>query len=36
MIIDDLDVFRRAVAPDEADSPLIIDPDAMLALPVTA
>jgi hypothetical protein len=36
MIIDDLDVFRRAFAPDEAESLLIVDPDAMLTLPVTA
>jgi hypothetical protein len=32
MIIDDLDAFRRAFAPDEADSPLIVDPDTMLTL----
>src|ERR1019366_9045079 len=32
MIIDDLDAFRRAVAPDEANSPLVVDPDTMLAL----
>src|ERR1019366_808067 len=36
MIIDDLDAFRRAVAPDEADSLLIVDPDTMLTLPGTA
>ena len=36
MIIDDLDAFRRAFAPDEAESPLIVDPDAMLTLPVAA
>jgi hypothetical protein len=41
MIIDDLDAFRRALAPDEADSPLgslmwIVNPDTMLTLPVTA
>jgi hypothetical protein len=35
MIVDDLDAFRRAIAPDEADSPLIVDPDTMLTLPVT-
>src|ERR1035437_8813715 len=35
MIIDDLDAFRRAVAPTEANSPLVVDPDTMLALPVT-
>jgi hypothetical protein len=36
MIIDNLDAFRRAFAPDEADSPLIVDPDTMLTLSVTA
>ena len=36
MIIDDLDAFRRAFAPGEADSPLIVDPDTVLTLPVTA
>jgi hypothetical protein len=36
MIIDDLDPFRRAFAPDEADPPLIVDPDTMLTLPVAA
>jgi hypothetical protein len=36
MIIDDLDAFRRALAPDEADSPLIVDPDTVLTLSVTA
>jgi len=36
MIIDDLDAFRRAFAPDEAESPLIVDPDAILTLPVAA
>src|SRR5665811_1207236 len=35
MIIDDLDAVRRAVAPTEANSPLVVDPDTMLALPVT-
>src|ERR1019366_1238299 len=35
-IIDDLDAFRRALAPDEADSPLIVDPDTILTLSVTA
>ena len=35
MIIDDLDAFRRAVAPDEANSPLVVDPDTGLTLPVT-
>jgi hypothetical protein len=36
MVIDDLDDFRRAFAPDEAESPLIADPDAVLTLPVAA
>src|ERR1035438_7802745 len=36
MIIDDLDPFRRARAPDEADPPLTVDPDTMLTLPVAA
>src|ERR1039457_4689221 len=36
MIIDDLDAFRGAFAPDEADSPLIIDPYTMLALSIAA
>ena len=36
MIIDDLDPFRRACAPEEADPPLIVDPDTMLTLPVAA
>jgi hypothetical protein len=36
MIIDDLDPLRRAFAPNEADSPLIVDPDTMLTLPATA
>src|ERR1019366_5514240 len=36
MIIDDLDAFRRAVAPDEANSPFVVDPDTMLTLGVTA
>jgi transposase len=35
MIVDDLDVFRHAFAPYEADPPLIVDPDTMLTLPVT-
>ena len=36
MIIDDLDPFRRAFPPDEADPPLIVDPDTILPLPVAA
>src|ERR1019366_6913628 len=36
MIIDDLDAFRRSVPPHEANSPLVVAPDTMLALGVTA
>ena len=36
MIIDDLDAFGSAFAPEEADTPLIVDPDTMLPLPVTS
>jgi hypothetical protein len=36
MIIDDLDVFRRSFPPEETDSPLIVDSDAVLPLPVAA
>ena len=36
MIIDDLDALRRAFAPDEAESPLIVDPDAVLTGSVSA
>src|ERR1035441_265210 len=35
VIIDDLNALRRAVAPEEAESPLIVDPDTILTLPVT-
>jgi hypothetical protein len=31
MVIDDFDLMRMAVPPDETNAPLIIDPDAMLA-----
>jgi hypothetical protein len=34
MIIDDLDLMRVAVAPDEADAPLIVDADRPFAFPV--
>ncbi len=34
MVIDDFNVLCSAVGPDKADSPLIIDSDAVLALPV--
>jgi hypothetical protein len=36
MIVDDLDLIRRAFAPSKANSPLVVDPDAVLALPVAA
>ena len=36
MVIDDLDALRRALAPDEADSPLIVDADTVLTLPAAA
>ncbi len=34
MVIDDLHVAGVVVSPAEADPPLIVDPDAVLALPV--
>ena len=36
MIIDNLDVLRGALSPDETNSPLIIDSDALLPFPVAA
>jgi hypothetical protein len=36
MIIDDLDIVSVALAPHETDSPLIVDPDAVLTLAVAA
>jgi hypothetical protein len=36
MIIDDLDVFRRSFPPEETDSPLVVDPNAILPVPVAA
>ncbi len=33
MIVDDLDVVGVPVLPDEAHTPLIIDPDALLTFP---
>jgi hypothetical protein len=36
MIIDDLDPFGRSLAPDEANPPLIVDANAVLAFPVAA
>src|SRR5687767_4956728 len=34
VVIDDLDQFDAAVAPHETDAPLIVDPNAVLALPI--
>lgn len=34
VVVDDLDSVSVAVFPDEADAPLVIDPDRVLALPV--
>jgi hypothetical protein len=34
VIIDNLDVLCRASSPDKANSPLIVDPDTVLPLPV--
>jgi hypothetical protein len=35
VIVHDLDLIGVAVVPDEADSPLIVDPHAVLTLPIT-
>ena len=35
MVVDDLDVFGSGGGPTEADTVLVVDPDAVLALPVT-
>ncbi len=35
MIIDDLDVIAVTITPDETDSPLLVDADGMLPLPVS-
>jgi hypothetical protein len=35
MIVDDLNVISRAVTPNKADAPLVVDPDAVLALSVS-
>jgi hypothetical protein len=34
VIVDDLHLVRVSIAPSEADSPLIVDPDAMLTRPI--
>jgi hypothetical protein len=36
MVINDLDVFGTCPCPAEADAPLVVDPDAVLALPIAA
>jgi hypothetical protein len=36
VVIDDLDLFGVAVSPNEADTPLIVDPDTVLAGTVSA
>jgi hypothetical protein len=33
VIVDDLDIFRISADPHEADPPMVIDPDRMLAGP---
>ena len=35
MIVHNLDIVSIAIAPDKADSPLVIDADAVLALAIT-
>jgi hypothetical protein len=35
MVVDNLDVFGDALTPDKANAPLVIDPDAVLAVAVT-
>jgi len=34
VVVDDFDGVRVPIFPDEADAPLVIDADAMLALPL--
>src|SRR5262245_58739344 len=34
VVVDDLDVMGVALSPNEADPPLVVDPDAVLARPV--
>jgi hypothetical protein len=36
VVVDDLDLMGAIVAPFEADTPLPVDPDAVLATSVTA
>jgi len=34
MVIDDLDLLGRTITPNETDSPLIVDSDAVLTFPI--
>ena len=34
MVVHDFDVIRIAIAPDEAEPPLVVDPDAVLSDPI--
>jgi hypothetical protein len=34
VVIDDLDFVRMAILPDKTHPPLVVDPDAVLALPI--
>ena len=36
MVVDDFDIFRAIFGPDEADSPLVVDPNRMLARTIAA
>ena len=36
MVVHDLHVVRATLAPAETDAPLLVDPDAVLSLPVAA
>jgi hypothetical protein len=35
VVVDEFDIFRTSISPDEADSPLRVDPDAVLPSAVT-
>ncbi len=35
MVIHNFDIMSISITPDEADSPLVIDPDAMLSLSIS-
>jgi hypothetical protein len=34
VVVDDLDILRSIRGPNETDTPLVIDPDAVLAFPI--